>query len=609
MELRKHAPIKQPEDFVRVSADRETPSSKYPLLTFANLLCGVLCAAYCFLFWYDLKDLWFHPGWTTDDALQQAFIFHEVHSPGVFTGDLIAETMTGYLAPLHYWICYLGTWLSGDPIMMGHWVMTLQIALTLGFLFLAVRALSATAPALLAVLWFVHTRPIMQRITSGLPRGWAPVVILATMYFLIKRNHRAVLISLLCGCLLHPPATFLAAAGYGLFLTFGLLRTSSRSEYLKPFVTLALLSPLYLAVTLYVVHRPEEVGSMVSMEEARQLPEFQWPNGRFPFVPLRPVTEELRFFSYQPFGHRLHNPGRTIKRIIPFAVIGLFGLLLFIGAKRRRKVLPGELSIFLLATTVVYFLSRPLAFKLYVPNRHLQFPMSVVLITIFSVAVWRAFYSGKNSYADTSLRKSWQSLVAFLALGIFVFIGTGDGLVGAANFNYSQDKKGGVFLWTRKETPKEALMAGHPTHIDGMMLFGQRRAYATTETAHPFYQGYFKEVKRRIEISLRAHYARDLKEVAAILEPDNIDYFVFSRKRFYPEALEKEKYFEPLKGLVDELTSRDYRDYAYKKLPREVDLINHPYMPFRDDQSVVIDVRKLRDYLGASSKQQELNAA
>ena len=107
----------------------------------------------------------------------------------------------------------------------------------------------------------------------------------------------------------------------------------------------------------------------------------------------------------------------------------------------------------------------------------------------------------------------------------------------------------------------------------------------------------FQEVLRRNEISLRAHYAQDLEELYDLLEPEGIDYFIFNRTRFYPEALAKETYFEPLRGLVESLTARNYMDYAYKLLPRQVDLSLAPFMPFRDDQSVIIDLNKLGKYL------------
>jgi hypothetical protein len=190
-------------------------------------------------------------------------------------------------------------------------------------------------------------------------------------------------------------------------------------------------------------------------------------------------------------------------------------------------------------------------------------------------------------------------------MGFFLYLGSGLGLQGDANFNYSQDKKGEVFLWLRDNTDPQSLIAGHPTHIDGTMLFANRRAFITTETAHPFYPKYNEEVRRRVKISLRAHYAQTLEELSRILEGEGIDYFVFERARFYPEALAENDYQLPHKKLAQELGSRDWRLYAYREIPAELDFDEAPYQVFRDAKSVVIDVKKLREFLQLKTKAKE----
>ena len=192
------------------------------------------------------------------------------------------------------------------------------------------------------------------------------------------------------------------------------------------------------------------------------------------------------------------------------------------------------------------------------------------------------------------LSVAWPSVAAMIFIGFILYKGGGAGFAGTANFNYSVDKRGGIFRWIRDNTPKDAVFAGHPTFIDGLPLFAKRQVLATTETWHPFYKGYNKEIVRRLTISLRAHYSRDLEELVKVLEPTNVDYFIFERNRFYPEELEKAKYFPPLDTFVKQLASRDYTQYAYRKLPAEMDPDNFPCMVFKDRLSVMVDVNCLR---------------
>jgi hypothetical protein len=188
-------------------------------------------------------------------------------------------------------------------------------------------------------------------------------------------------------------------------------------------------------------------------------------------------------------------------------------------------------------------------------------------------------------------------VLSLVCIGAFVFAGSGKGLSGTLNFNYPSDKKGEVFEWLKDNTPEESLVAGHPTHIDGVQLFGMRKAYVTTETTHPFYTRYYAEMKRRNEIVLRAHYSATLEELLALLEPEGIDYFIFKRGDFYPQVLPKLTFFPPFEGLMKELTSRSPDSYAYRKLPEQVDIQNYPFMPFKDRFSAVVDVKALKSYV------------
>ena len=113
-------------------------------------------------------------------------------------------------------------------------------------------------------------------------------------------------------------------------------------------------------------------------------------------------------------------------------------------------------------------------------------------------------------------------------------------------------------------------------------------------------------MKRRLVISLKAHYAQSFEELLELLEPENINYFVFSKQRFYPEALANEKYFSPLDTLVKELTSRPIESYVYKQIPKELNGDDDSFQVFRDDQSVVIDLKKLAANLEAIKQKKAL---
>jgi hypothetical protein len=166
------------------------------------------------------------------------------------------------------------------------------------------------------------------------------------------------------------------------------------------------------------------------------------------------------------------------------------------------------------------------------------------------------------------------------------------------NFNTWRDKRGEVWTWIRDNTPTDALVAGHPTWIDPVMLYGERRGYVTTETAHPFYDGYYEEIKRRLEIALAIHYASSWEEVLSLAKSEGIDFVVFQRSLFRPKALSKARYFQPFNKMLASVRARGSNDFAYLSLPEEVETDQFPALVFVDHLSKVVDIKRLEQMLG-----------
>ncbi len=586
------------------------------------IMMASLFVVYAFFFWRGVSGHWFNPDWVTDDSFQQIYPFHKVLHPGLFAGDLVTKMVECYFTPLHYWISYLTTWATGDPVMMGHWLMLFQIAGALIFGFLAVRHATGAPAAFFAVTWMLHTRYMIQRMAGGLPRGWSATVMSGFLYFLISGNHAAVLAMLFAGCLLHTPSTLVCALTYGFFLLWRCLLPSTRKEYLPRLALYALLSPIYLGAAWYIVKMPPEIGTMVTFEEASGLPEFQryrpdlgiMEAGRFPFVPLVPAGQEIRTFAFEAFVGRFYRPGPLLQKAIRPAVIGIFVLIIGTSLFRRRKILPSELYFFIISAWTVYFASRFLAFQLYVPDRHLQFPMTIFYTIAYSIAAWRFFYPMRNFLAlghpgnrfedRIALDSAWRGMLGLFLLGSLILASSGLQLTGSANFNASRESRGRVFPWISRNTPESSLIAGHPTSLDTIQLFGMRKGYVTTETSHPFYSKYREEMRRRLEIAFRANYAKDLEELVAITQPEGIDYFLFDRRLFYENRLREAEYFPPLNPLVKELAGRPVEDYAYRKLPLVIhermtpeNAASYPYIVYWDKRHVLVDLRKLEEAL------------
>lgn len=585
------------EDQVVFRREPEIPRESRRSVPIANLIIFGLMCAYFVMFIQSLQGRWFDPRWTNDDSLQQAFIFHEVIDPGVFTpDDMISDMMKHYVPPIHYWIGMGLTKLTQSPVMTGHWIMLIQVVLALGFLFAAVQRASGFIPACLSVTWLLHTRNTMQRLSGGVPRGWAVPLLAAFLYCLLGKHHKSTLLLLAVAWLLHAPSALLMTGCYGLVLLWQLIQRDTRSEYVKPFGQFILALPLLAFLAIYGVKKPEYLGEMVSYSQAMQMPEFSVENGRFKMVPLWPAWTEIREFGFQAFNTSLTRASDLAEDWIPTIAITICAMTLLTGLLLSRSTFGIEGIMFLLTILLSYWAAREFAFKLFVPQRYIQMPLAIFFITFLPIAVWRLLSKRESSAVLSGALRGTFGLFFVTALVVW---GSGWGLTGDANFNMPRFVRGDLWSWVSQTLPKNSVIAGYPSHIDGVQLFGKRRAFVTNETAHPFYDKYYKEMSRRIEISLKAHYALTPKEFLDLVEPEGITHFIYKKRSFYVDALANTTYFAPFDVLVKELTKPAADKYFYKRIPREIDQKKYPFLLYRDEQSVVIDVAALRTFVNS----------
>ena len=587
------------DDDERVIHRREGNVSHRRNVPVAHLIVFGLTCIYAALFLQSLQGRWFDARWTTDDALQQSFLFHEAYSPGVFGADLISEMMRNYVSPLHYWLGMGISYVTQDPLMTGHWIMLIQVAITGLFVFLTVFRQGGLIPACFSFSWLLLSRNTMQRITGGLQRGWAPALLAVFLYLLLGKKHRSILFLLAVSWILHSPSALLMTATYGAWLLWHTLRIDSRLEFKKPFLHFIFTLPILGALAIYGTHKPEQLGKMVSYSEAQSMPEFGGQNGRFQMVPLPGVWQEIKEVGFQSFNSTLTKATPIAEEYLPALVIAFMALMTLLGLKNRKMVFGTEAVAFLLGILGTYFASRIFAFYLFVPNRYLQIPMTMFFVIFLPIAVWRVAEFGAR---QVSLGNSAKGTLGLSVLGALIIWGSGLNLVGDANFNMPKFIRGNLWSWVNDELPKDALIAGYPSHIDGVQLFGKRQGYVTNEVAHPFYDKYYQEMKRRLEISLRAHFAKDAKTFLQLLEPERVTHFVFNRKIFYPENLAEAKYFAPFDVLVKELAAGKPESYFYKRIPRDMNDRKFAFLVYRDDESVIIDVKALKDFVSKGGR-------
>ena len=563
----------------------------------------------------------FGPDCSHNDLLQQGFQFYRINDPQIFADDLVYESMRAYLPPFHFGLGLLLTWPSDNPVLTGHILMSLQVGVLCLALFLLVRRLTGSSVAgTFAVAWLLHSRSLLHLMAGGLPRGWIGPVLACYLLSIAlsgadtrKRWLPWLVILLAAG--LNPVACLICLVTHGLFLlitgfrevTAGrrVLGESVAGESSPPGLwvrswqfTRRQLLPFAVfggGVCLFVsisTARSADIGEMASLAEASRLQAFSRIGGRFPILPLSSPWQEFLSIGLQPvFGMEWYRVSRAVKDLAPFVgwfVIALLGF----GMWRARRNPPYELYCFGAAILFGYTLARLVAFKLYIPDRYFGMPLALFIIATVVVLVWRGV--GSLQPGMKSLAKAGFILVT----GGVLFLMSGTGIRGPEFFDTCRGQQAALWSFLQNNTAPTALIAGHPTSIDGVQLFGKRKGFITTETAHPFYDAYYQEVKRRIELTFRAKYASSWREFYEILAPEGIDYFVFRARDIQPEAYQRATYEIPWLRMVRRLTARPFEEYAFASLadPNQ----QPPFVVLRTEGEVVVDVVRLKKFLEAT---------
>jgi hypothetical protein len=174
------------------------------------------------------------------------------------------------------------------------------------------------------------------------------------------------------------------------------------------------------------------------------------------------------------------------------------------------------------ASLVLYFLARLFLLKLFIPDRYLIYTLNLSFCLVLALGAYEALRLAR-----------WPRSAAVLALVAAASLGAWR-LQGVGLKDYSAYRAVYAAL---AETPKDALLAGHPNLMDTIPTFAQRRAFATYELAHPWSRGLWAQLQPRLTDLFQAYYAADPQEVVAFCRKYGIAFLIVDDRHFTPAFL------------------------------------------------------------------------
>lgn len=463
-----------------------------------------------------------------DDVRQQIFWMQQWLDPELFRGDLLADYARHYVPWGVKGLYWLASWLT-DPISFSKFLPGLL------FIFLALclyriglklggRRLGWT---MLAVYWLMPF--FLDNLSGGLARGFAAPLLAFFWLCWLEDWPGGMGAALLLQALFIPYIFLVSALAVGLAWLAG--RTGKTTP--PPFPSrwahfLVLAAGAGLVFLMDFSYARDGFGPLVSYAEMVNRPEF-YARGRYAILPVPSIFWEL----IAPW--EWIAPFRDLGSVAGVLTCVIVGALTLLGLARLdwRDLAPRlkPLGYLALAGLLLYFLARLVLLKLFIPDRYL----------IYTINLAYALALALGLYAALKVER-WPRFLAVLAL------------VGAAGLGVWRLYNVGLMDYSVYQpvyaalaaTPKDVVIAGHPNLMDNVPTFARRRALVTYKLAHPWSQGYWRQIEPRLHDLFAAYYASDPQVVIDFCRQYQVSFLVVDDRHFSRDFLAGGRFFVPM---------------------------------------------------------------
>ena len=458
---------------------------------------------------------------TNDDVRQQIFWMQQWRDPELYRSDLLCDYARHYVP----WGVQSLYWLAAhvmNPIFFSK-VLTAFLFVFLSCCFhSAGKTLGGRRLGWIAAgsSWLL---PIfLDNFSGGLSRSFAAPLLALFLACALERSARGVLGSLFLQALFIPYIFIPCALAVCLWWASWKAHRAQPPPFPSKWPHFALLAAMgVLVLLMYHSLNKAGYGPLVSYNEMAGRPEFG-REGRFTFLPVPSLLWEV---AAVPIGYT----GLFREWGVPWGTVSFLLIACALAAggwAREWKPLRGHLPPFLhlaLASAILYFLARLVLLKLFIPGRYVSYTAAVfycLLIALCLQGLAQKWNPGRGALAVAIAAAAVLGAVRLHDVGLF---------------DYSSDKN--LCEAILRNTPKNAVIAGHPYHMDNVITFGRRRVFVSYKLAHPWCRGYWERLRPRFEDFFRAYYAADPREVLKFAAERHIDFIVVDDRNFDPDFI------------------------------------------------------------------------
>jgi len=533
--------------------------------------CLAAAAAWTlWFFWLQTPGL-FDAHFLEWDARAHTLSAWRYHGTGLFPNDLLVDFAAVYYPPGVKLVYWLGTFFANP-----HWLSKL-LPFALGAVvvwqtYALGRTLGGRVIGAAAVVLLFHCHFVWGRIVGLNARAFGFPLMISFLRYTIEKRERAALGILFAETLFYPSTFLICAPAYGASLLWPWKLDRRWLHWL------GVCAAGLIVLALTALRVDPRIGHPILLSELATLQQ-RGIVGTWPLPPAADIMRQaVRTSLHDDYGIIRWLPAKLQWRengtVLSF-VAGALALLLLRRWRTIAKV-PIVLPAMFLGSVVAFFAAQWFPYRLYIPERMLQYAWPLVLIFGFLLLAYLAFFTLTQRWAGV--------LAALLVCGLELFF-YGDGFTRDINVHNWKRRDDATVQFTAT-LPKDVMIAASFDTSSSIQTFARRQVLFSSILNTPIHYPIALELERRIHEYYVAYYARDLGPVRAMMAADHVDYLVVDARDFGPDAMKRADYlmWTSLARMLIAAGPADRMIFAH---PPDAAVV------FRSGPVSVVDLRKL----------------
>lgn len=490
-------------------------------------------AAYCATL--GLRQAFAGPYVTQRDAHEQLSWMRRFLDPGLFPNDLIADYFQSRSPPGFTVIYWLAAQAGIDPMDFNKVVpLLLGLALTVFGFRLSLLFFPHPIAGFISMVLLNQHLWMKDDLASATPRAFVFPLLLAFLYFWIRRSIAACGLLVLLQGLIYPPGALLMVCALGL----GLLNPSRRFPWLfgssHDVLLLGVCGLAGLAAAGSYLLGRGDYGPLFTADEARRMIEFG-PGGRTQFF----VDDARQFWLWGERSGLMPPPWG------PPLLWSALALPLLVRL-RHRFPLAGEvrsvrpLLAVVLASGALFLLAHAMLFRLYLPNRYSQFSLAVVAAIAAGMALTIILGALARWAGDSkSFARGRVGLVASLVVAVSLWMFLYPLTLPRGSFpgsRYSQGRSPELYSFLAQQ-PRDTVVASLSEEVNVLPALARVRIVTGRGYAYAYDRGYYGQIRQRTEALIRAQYSPEATVLSEFIRRHGVSYFLVDQGAFTPRYI------------------------------------------------------------------------